>query len=389
MTKVLDLPPHVGLPPETAELRGAVREFLDEAVRSDMFVPRVDAWLGGFSAEFSRELGSRGWLGMTWPRQYGGQERTRLERFVVIEELLAAGAPVAAHWIGDRQSGPALLRYGTEQQRQAFLPPMARGELFFAIGMSEPDSGSDLASVRTRARRVDGGWRVTGTKVWTSHAHRSQYMIALCRTAPVEASDRHAGLSQLIIDLTASTGLTVNPIRLLDGEHHFNEVVLDDVFVADDMLLGTPGSGWEQVTSELAHERSGPERFLSTFPVFVALVDELPSARREEPGVASAVGELWADLRVLRHMSVAVASALDRGQAPDVAAAIVKDLGTRFESRLSEVARGLVPTEPSLTDPSPLSRTLAQAILHAPGFTLRGGTNEILRGIVARGLGLR
>lgn len=386
MTSRLDVPTYVQLPPQTAQLRSEVRAFLDEAVQTGVFVPRVDAWLGGFSASFSRELGARGWLGMTWPKQFGGHERSSLDRFVVIEELLAAGAPVAAHWIADRQSGPSLLRYGTLEQQQEFLPAMARGELFFAIGMSEPDSGSDLASVRTRARPVEGGWRVSGTKVWTSHAHRSGYMIALCRTAERDSDDRHSGLTQLIIDLSAP-GITINPIRLLDGEHHFNEVVLDDVFVPVSRVLGRPGSGWQQVTSELAHERSGPERFLSTFPVFVALVDVLSAD--PQPGAASAVGHLWAELHVLRSLSVAVASALDGGHAPDVAAAIVKDLGTRFESRVADVARQLVPTEPSLAGPSQLSMTLAQAVLHAPGFTLRGGTNEILRGIVARGLGLR
>lgn len=384
MTGLLAVPTYVRLPAHAEQLRHEVRTFLTDAVHTGVFVPQVDAWLAGFSASFSKQLGARGWLGMTWPKRFGGHERSSLERFVVIEELLAAGAPVAAHWVADRQSGPALLRYGTLAQQQEFLPAMARGELYFAIGMSEPDSGSDLASVRTRCRSVEGGWRVSGTKVWTSHAHRSGYMIALCRSSERDSDDRHSGLTQLIVDLSVP-GVTVNPIRLLDGEHHFNEVVLDDIFVPESRVLGSPGSGWAQVTSELAHERSGPERFLSTFPVFVALVDVLSA----DPQPAAAVGELWAQLHVLRDLSVAVASALDSGQAPDVAAAIVKDLGTRFESHLIDVARELVPTEPSLAGPSPLERTLAQAVLHAPGFTLRGGTNEILRGITARGLGLR
>lgn len=387
MTQQLEFPPFADLPPQAADLREEVRSFLGDGVTSGLFTPRVDAWLSGFSAEFSRELGAKGWLGMTWPKQYGGHERSSLERFVVVEELLAAGAPVAAHWVADRQTGPALLRYGTEAQRQRFLPEMARGEHFFAIGMSEPDSGSDLASVRTRAEHDGSGWRLTGTKVWTSQAHLSQSMIALVRTSPVDVNDRHAGLSQFIVDLS-SPGLTVNPIRLLDGEHHFNEVVLDGVYVGDEMLLGTPGNGWEQVTSELAYERSGPERFLSTLPLFVALVDELAS-READHGASVEVGDLWADLWVLRRMSIAVAAALDAGQAPNTAAAVVKDLGTRFEVRVIDVARKLVETEPSLHADSSLARMLAQAVLHAPGFSIRGGTNEILRGVITRGMGVR
>jgi alkylation response protein AidB-like acyl-CoA dehydrogenase len=253
------------LPEGTLELRREVREFL--AGRS--FKPKVDAWLSGWDAEFSRALGERGWLGMTWPKRYGGHERSALERYTVIEELLAAGAPVTAHWIADRQSGPLLLRYGSEEQRQRFLPAIARGECYFAIGMSEADSGSDLASVRTAARKEAGGYRLRGSKLWTSGAHRAHFMITLVRTGPAEP-DNHHGLSQLIVDLHGE-GVEIRPVRLLTGEHHFNEVILDDAFVPAEMLVGEEGDGWRQVTSELAYERSGPERLLSTFPLLAEL----------------------------------------------------------------------------------------------------------------------
>ncbi|MBW0092529.1 acyl-CoA dehydrogenase family protein [Pseudonocardia sp. KRD-184] len=377
--------PDAGLPPAAEALRGEVREFLRAERERGTVQGTSDAWLAGFDAGFSGRLGDRGWLGMTWPRRYGGHEQPSLHRFVVIEELLAAGAPVVAHWVTDRQSGPALLRYGTEEQRERLLPEMARGRSFFAIGMSEPDSGSDLASVRTTARRDGAGWRLNGTKVWTSQAHHCDYMITLCRTSPRDDSARHDGLSQFIVDLR-SPGLTVSPIRLLDGEHHFNEVLLEDVFVGDDMVLGEIGSGWRQVTSELAFERSGPERFLSTLPLLVALLRVAePDDRRQ----AVAIGQLVAQLWTLRRLSVQIAAALDRGEAPDVAAALVKDLGTTLENEIIDVARSVAPVEPSGTAADPFARELARAVLHAPGFTLRGGTNEVLRGIVARGLGLR
>lgn len=368
-------------PAGEARLRREVREFL----AGEDFEPRCDAWLVGHDPALSRRLAARGFVGITIPIRYGGHGRSVLERYVVTEELLAAGAPVAAHWVADRQTAPLLLRYGSEEQRRRFLPAIARGECYFAIGMSEPDSGSDLASIRTTARRVDGGFSVKGRKVWTSHAHRSHFMVTLCRTEP-PGDDRHGGLSQLLLDLHAP-GVAVRPVRLLTGEHHFSEVVLDDVFVPNSMVVGTPGEGWSQVTAELAFERSGPERLLSTFPLLVELVRALGPRPSEKQ--AAATGRLVAHLAAVRRLSLGVAAALDAGEVPAVQAALVKDIGTRHERAITEAARLQLRVEPALASTSRFEELLAQAILAGPGFTLRGGTNEILRGIVARGLGLR
>jgi acyl-CoA dehydrogenase len=371
------------LPPELDGLRRDVRAFLDAEIAAGRIVPHADNWLAGWDPAFSRRLGERGWIGMTFPREYGGSGAGSLARFVVTEELLAAGAPVAAHWIADRQSGPSLLKFGTEEQRRAYLPGIARGETSFAIGMSEPDSGSDLASVRTRAERADGGWTVNGTKVWTSGAHVAHAMIALVRTGPAGPS-RHEGLTQLIVDLGAP-GLEIRPIRLLTGEHHFNEVVLTDVFVPDDRVLGTVGDGWRQVTGELSFERSGPERILSTFPLLAAAAGRL-AERGAGAGDRARIGTVVARLWALRRMSLAVAARLAAGEAPATEAAAVKDLGTRFEGALVETVRLLARVEPDLASSDPLAHLLAQSVLHGPGFTLRGGTNEILRGVVAKSL---
>lgn len=373
---------------EAAErVRGEVRDFLAAERAAGTFETHVDTWLSGVDPAFSRKLGERGWLGMTWPKKYGGHERSAMERYAVTEELLAAGAPVAGHWIADRQSGPNLLRYGTEKQRQEILPRIAAGECFFVIGMSEPDSGSDLASIRTRAARNDAGdWVVNGAKIWTSNAHHSHYGIVLVRTSPADPANRHAGLSQLLVDLSLP-GITVNPIRILDGGHHFNEVVFEDVVVPGDMLLGTEGDGWHQVTAELAFERSGPERFLSTYPLLAEFGRR--AAETGDPAQLAALGRLSARVLALRQMSLRIAAALDRGELPNIAAALVKDVGTTFEADLIDEVRRVVEVVPSLDSPDPLARALAESQLHQPGFTLRGGTNEILRGIVARGLGLR
>jgi len=382
----------LALPPaprsDAAEtVRHEVRDFLAEELAAGAFTTHPDTWLSGVDPAFSRKLGKRGWLGMTWPRKYGGHERSAMERYAVTEELLAAGAPVAAHWIADRQSGPNLLRYGTEEQRREILPRIVAGECFFVIGMSEPDSGSDLASIRTRAtRNGDGDWVVNGAKVWTSNAHHSHYAITLVRTSSADPANRHAGLSQLLVDLSLP-GITINPIRILDGGHHFNEVVFDDVVVSGDMLLGEEGNGWHQVTAELAFERSGPERFLSTYPLIAEFGRR--AAVTGDPAQLATLGRLAARLLALRQMSLRIAAALDRGELPDIAAALVKDVGTTFEADVIDEVRRVVEVVPSLDSPDPLGRALAEAQLHQPGFTLRGGTNEILKGIVARGLGLR
>ena len=370
------VPPPADLPPAAAQLRAQVREFLAAERAAGAWRPRADVWLSGWDERFTKELGRRGWLGMTIPVEYGGHGASPLERYVVTEELLAAGAPVAAHWVADRQIGPTLMRFGTEEQRRRYLPGIAAGEVYFGIGMSEPDSGSDLASVRTKAERVDGGWALTGTKVWTSGAHRARAFFALARTAPRDEAHRHAGLSQFIVELS-SPGVTIRPIPLLTGAHHFNEVVFDGVFVPDTMVLGEIGSGWHQVTSELAFERSGPERFLSTYPLLAALVGELGGAER---GARREVGALVTRLWTLRRMSLAIAGALASGAAPELAAALVKDLGTRYENEIIDAARLLVAIPPDPGAEGGFARLLADAVLHAPGFTLRGGTNEVLRG---------
>jgi len=374
----------VRMPPAAQALRAEVRAFIAAEVARGAFTPSRNSW-SSFDPAFSRKCGARGYIGMRWPKQYGGHERSALERYVVTEEMLAGGAPVGAHWVADRQSGNQILRYGSERAKRAILPRIVAGECYFSIGMSEPDSGSDLAAVRTRAGKVDGGWSVSGTKVWTSGAHRTHYLIALARTAPKE-EDRHAGMTQFIVDL-AQPGVSVRPIYNLYGGHDFNEVVFDGYFVPDDMVMGEPGMGWKLVTGELAFERSGPDRFLSTFQLLlesIRAVGAEPDAR-----AANEIGRFVAHLVTLRRMSTSVAGMLERGAQPAVEAALVKDMGTAFEREIPETFRQLVPTEPTLGEGLSYAELLGMGILRAPGFTIRGGTREILRGMIARGLGLR
>lgn len=373
------------LPEETRALRAEVRAFLAENLKDTPPSLRAYTWTG-YDREFSRKVGSRGWIGMTWPKIYGGGERTAFERYVVLEEMLAAGAPVGAHWIGDRQSGPLLLRFGTDAQRRNLVPRICRGEITFCIGMSEPDSGSDLASIRARATKADGGFRLSGTKLWTSGAHSTDYMIGLFRTDP-DAADRHAGLSQFIVDLR-TPGITIRTIRDLAGNDHFCEVIFEDALVPADALVGQEGEGWSQVIAELAFERSGPERYLSCHPLFVELLRALPKDADE--ATAAAIGRQVAHLATLRTMSIAVAGLLDAGRNPLLEACVVKDLGGVFEQAMPGFAQSLLELEPRFdAGASEIQKTLALLIQTAPSFSLRGGTREILRSIIARGLGLR
>lgn len=362
-------------------LRREVRAFLGEKLADFPRRNRAQSWMG-FDAEFSRALGARGWIGMTWPKKYGGHERTFLERYVVLEELLAAGAPVSAHWLGDRQSGPLLLRYGSEEQRMRVLPAAARGEIIFCIGMSEPNTGSDLASARCRAEKVDGGWVVNGSKLWTTYAHKAHYMIALMRTA-IDPDRRHAGLSQFLIDMQ-TPGITVRSIKDLSGRSHFNEVFFEDVRLPADAILGKEGDGWKQVMHELAFERSGPERYLSSIQLFIEMLN---AASPDDPRHAVSLGRVVAEIATLRQMSLGVAGMLTRGEDPGLAATIVKDVGTSMEQRMPEVAHDLFGIDLGCTD-SALAGVMADTLLAAPSYSLRGGTREILRGIIAKGLGL-
>ncbi len=358
------------------ELRREVRAFLDDELGRGTFLPRCDGWMSGYDAEFSRRLAARGWVGMTIPQEYGGPGRSALERFIVIEELLAAGAPVMAHWITDRQVAGALLRFGSEEQKRRYLPGIARAEEIVAIGMSEPEAGSDLAGITTRAVRDGDGWRLRGRKVWTTNAHRATAIVLLARTDP-DLKDRHAGISQFLLPLP-NPRVDVSPIRAIDGNHDFNEVVLDDVPLTDAHLLGREGDGWQQVTAELATERSGPERILSTLPLLRAWAREAPDSDE--------LGRLVAQLVTLRRMSVSIAAALDEGERPEVEAALVKDLGTQFEGEVVDAVRRTTRSEERSEE---LARLLDHAVLQTPAFTLRGGTNEVLRSVVARGLALR
>jgi alkylation response protein AidB-like acyl-CoA dehydrogenase len=353
-------------------LRHQVRELTESWLSDGRYTPRSDCWLRSFDLDFSRELAALGLIGLTWPEEFGGGGLDARSRLVVTEELLRAGAPVAAHWIGDRQIGPTILRHGTHELQKELLPGIIAADFVFCLGMSEPEAGSDLAAVRTVAKKVDGGWVVNGRKTWTSQAHRATHAYLLARSD--SSGRKHEGLSEFVVDMS-TPGVQVSPIPDMAGEHHFNEVTFTDVFVPEHRLIGQEGNGWRQVIEQLSFERGGPERVLSTYPLLKETLNYL--RRKRDDRFDAELGDLVARLSTLRRQCWEIAEALDEDRAPIIEAASLKYLGTAFEVDVIEFAR-----RAGLSAGS--NSALAHGLLASPGFSIRGGASDVLLSIVAK-----
>ena len=385
MTQALRFDP-IRLPPEIQALRLEARELLADCRARGVYGEKSDAPRPVQMRAFAKEVAKKGWIGMTWPKEYGGRERSFLERYVISEEILVDRAPNRTFFVADRQSGPTLIRYGSEAIKRRVLPQVVAGEAMFCIGMSEPNSGSDLFAARAKAERVEGGWRLTGTKIWTSGAETADWMIGLFRSSPPTNENRRHGLTSFLVDMHAP-GIEVRPIRQMTGEDGFNEVIFDGVFLPDEQVIGEIDAAWKQATSELAYERSGPERFLETWPALRALAAAVPP--EPDDRTAEGLGRLVAQVHALRRMSVSVAGMLEAGREPVTEAAIVKDLGTVWEKRLPAEVRRIAALLPPEARDGAFQAVLDHETRVAPKLTIQGGSTEILRGIVARGLGLR
>jgi alkylation response protein AidB-like acyl-CoA dehydrogenase len=374
-----------------ARLRTEVRAFAasDPALAARRFLE--DGWIAGFDREFSKRLAARGWIGMTWPKRFGGGERSYLDRLIVTEELLLAGAPVAAHWFGDRQIGPALLAHGSEAQKAELVPRIARGEVSFCVGMSEPNAGSDLAALTTRADLDGDEFVIRGQKIWTSFASDADYCYLVARTDPV--APRHKGISELLIPMRVP-GLTVRPIRDMVGESHFGELFFDDVRVPRSTLIGKLHNGFYQIMQQLDFERSGIERLVSNAPLWRAAKSHARETGRSarDPALRARIAELEIAWRAGRGLVYRVAEMLSQGRLPNHEAAVAKTFCTTLEQRITSTVCDIFGAASSLDagDPhAPLAGRVARTFLYAPAYTIQGGTNNILRNIIAtRGLGL-
>jgi len=376
--------------PEQVRLRAEVREFLenDPAVAVRPFPE--DGWIAGFDLDFSRRFAERGWIGLTWPKRYGGGEKSYLDRLIVTEECLLGAAPVAGHWFGDRQIGPALLAHGNEEQREELLPRILKADVTFCVGMSEPGAGSDLASLSTRAVIDGSDFVISGQKIWTSFAEQAELCYLVARTDP--EARRHRGISEILVPMD-SPGITVRPIIDMVGENHFGEVFFDEVRVPRSGMIGELNRGFYQIMEQLDYERSGIERLISNFPLWrdaKALASE--RGLSADPVLRQEIADIEICLRAGRQMIYRVAAILSEGRIPNRETAVAKTFCTSLEQRIADlVARMLGPAgQLAYGEPAaPFGGRAARALLYAPAYTMQGGTNNILRNIIAqRGLGL-
>jgi alkylation response protein AidB-like acyl-CoA dehydrogenase len=357
--------------PDLLALQAEAREVAAKAVAT--YGVHDDAWINGYSRELSRELGARGWIGMTWPTEWGGGGRSVLERFVVTEALIEAGAPIAGSWFADRQMGPVLLTYGTDEQRHAFLPGILSGETGWCIGMSEPDSGSDLASLKTRAVRDGDEYVITGQKIWTSFGETADFCYLICRTS--SDGPPHAGISEVVVPMD-SPGITVKPIRDMTTNEHFCEVWYEDVRVPVANRVGDEGASWKQTMRQLEHERGGIDRLVSNRALYL---DARDRADLTDPRVRQEVASLETGYRLGRLLVLREVL----GQAPKGFSAATKSFCTEHEQRVADFATRALGADALLW-----GRT-ARGICYAPAYTIMGGTTNILRNILAeRVLGL-
>jgi alkylation response protein AidB-like acyl-CoA dehydrogenase len=367
--------------PELEALRAEATAVAVEAAKRSPFPE--DSWIVGHDAEFTRELGQRGWIGMTWPVEEGGHGRTALERFIVYEALIAHGAPIAAGWFADRQMGPSLLQFGTPAQRRRWLPGIVAGESMWCVGMSEPDAGSDVASLRTRAERDGDDWVVNGQKVWTSGAAHADWCYCICRTDP--DAPKHAGLSELVVDMR-SPGVEVRTIRDMTTNEHFCEVHLSDVRVPGDHLVGEPNGSFRQLMRQMEHERGGIDRLVSNYALYRDLLATPGLVDRTDPVVRQELSRIETAYRIGRLL--VLRETLQ--QAPKGFSAATKTFGTEFEQRLADFcARMLGPQALLWGAEAGLGGRAARALCYAPAYTIMGGTVNILRNILGeRVLGL-
>jgi alkylation response protein AidB-like acyl-CoA dehydrogenase len=364
------------LSPELLELQAEALEVGRTAAAQSPLTE--DTWIAAPDRAFSLELAKRGWLGMTWPAAVGGGGRSPLERFIVYEALLSTGAPMATSWFADRQMGPTLLQFGTPEQQQEHLPRILDGTSAWSIGMSEPDAGSDVASIRTRAVRDGDHFVVNGQKIWNSGAMSADWIYLICRTDPDVPA--HQGMSELIVDMR-SPGIAITPIEDMTGTNHFCEVFLEDVRVPVENLVGELHGSFRQVMRQMEHERGGPDRLLSNRKLYddCRAVADTGDPRVRQEIAAIETGYRIGRLLVLREVI---------GQAPKQFSAATKTFCTELEQRIAQFCAATMGPNALLTEPG-LGGRVARGVCYAPAYTIMGGTSQILRNILGeRVLGL-
>ncbi len=380
---------------EQEAFRQEVRDFLEEELRQGSFEPSCDAWIQGYSPEFTRKVAAKGWIGLTWPKEYGGQGRSNIDRLILTEEMLRYGAPSACHWFGDRQIGRSIITYGTEEQKRDLLPRILRGEAYVGLGMSEPEAGSDLASLQTRAVEDGDDYIIDGQKMWTSCAGFMNYIYLVARTDP--DAPKHRGISEFVFDANLP-GITIRPTIDITGSEAWGEVFYDGVRVPKTCLIGEKNRGFYQILNQLDYERAGLERLMGNYPLFDGIVQFTKETKRngaplsEDTLIRHKLAQLEIEFEVGRLLTYRVVLVMDEGRAPNVEAAMAKAYCTTFEQRLASVATEILGLYGQLLAESmwaPILGMAPHSYLGSKGYSLQAGTTEVLKNIVAtRGLEL-
>jgi len=378
------------------KLRQKARSFLEDEIKKGLWEPEVDAVRHTIDREFSQRIAAAGLVGVNWPEKYGGQGLTYTDRLIITEEMLRYGAPIAAHWMGERQVGPCLLKFGTEEQRQEFLPRMARAEISFGLGFSEPNAGTDLASVQTSAVKDGDSYVINGQKTWTSRAHDADYIWMLVRTDP-NAPRKHKGLSQFML-ATNLPGITINRIADMSGTDGMSEVFFDNVREHEKYRVGPENQGWYQIVANLDYERGGPDRLMSNYIILPMLVEYARKTKRngkpliDDPEIRNKLAQLKIEYEVGRMLIYRNHWLYDKGIVPNYEAALSKCYSCEYEQRLNNTAMQILGPYGLLKADSkyvPMRGNGISAYMYSPAYTLQGGSSTTLRSIIAmRGFGL-
>ena len=375
---------------EQIKFRQEVRDFLEAELKAGYWEPSCDAWIQGYNPEFTKRVAQKGWIGLTWPKEYGGQGKGPIERLILTEEMLRYGAPAGCHWFADRQVGASILAYGTEELKAEFLPGIIKGELYFGLGMSEPGAGSDLASVQTRATEDGDYYIINGQKTWTSCAHFAHYFYIIARTD--SDAPKHRGISEFILKADIP-GLNRTPMIDITGTEAWNDVFFDNVRVHKKYLIGEKNRGFYQILKQLDYERSGMERIMGNYALFVAIMQfSKENKLSQDPLIRHKLAQIYIEFEVGRLLGYRVFSLMEEGQPPNWESAISKVYSTEFEKRLANLAIEILGPYGLLMSGSkfaPIRGIAPHSYLGSKGYSLQGGTTEILKNIIAtRGLGL-
>jgi alkylation response protein AidB-like acyl-CoA dehydrogenase len=384
-----------GLTSTQAVFREELLSWLDEHLVGDFAAmkgvggPADDtAWYE--RVEWEKELGRGGWRGIGWPSAYGGRNATYTEQLIFELEYAKSAAPYRPSLQGENLFGPTMLQYGTEEQKRRFLPPILSGDEFWAQGFSEPDAGSDLAGVRTRAVLDGDRWVLNGQKIWTTFGQYSQWIYVLCRTDPEGA--KHRSLSFLLVPID-QPGIDMRPIKTLAGNADFNEVFFTDAVTERELVLGDVNEGWAVAMALLGFERGTTmiTHQMSFEHEFVAVRELVRRKERDrDPIIRQRLAEMWSGLQLIKRRNFEMVSTLSRGGSVGSAVSLGKLAATTWHQRLGELEMDLLgPEALVLSDGYPNLGPEHRTFLHSRAETIYGGSSEIQKNIVAeRILGL-